>query len=142
MSTTHDFGAGPIPAHRHENGGGWVADSATVHASAHIAMSAVIGPEASIGARASIQNSRDVLHIPMIGSRDDSLTIYPHQDGGVHVRHGAGCEHESLDAFESAVRAKHGDNIHAREYLAVIALARVRFGRLLDGREHGEVPHD
>ena len=27
---THDFGLGPVPAHRHSNGGGWVADSANV----------------------------------------------------------------------------------------------------------------
>ena len=26
METTYDFGAGPVAAHRHPNGGGWVAD--------------------------------------------------------------------------------------------------------------------
>ena len=30
MTTTYDCGAGPVPAHQHPNGGGWVADSATV----------------------------------------------------------------------------------------------------------------
>ena len=34
MSTTYDFGSGPVPAHRHLNPdgklGGWVADTATV----------------------------------------------------------------------------------------------------------------
>ena len=28
--TTFDFGKGPVPAHQHPNGGGWVADTATV----------------------------------------------------------------------------------------------------------------
>ena len=28
--TTFDFGFGPVPAHRHPNGGGWVADTAQV----------------------------------------------------------------------------------------------------------------
>lgn len=33
-----DFGDGngPVPAHKHENGGGWVANTATVQASAYI----------------------------------------------------------------------------------------------------------
>ena len=26
-STFHDFGCGKVPAHRHANGGGWVADA-------------------------------------------------------------------------------------------------------------------
>ena len=30
MSTTFDFGAGPVPAHQHPYGGGWVADTAFV----------------------------------------------------------------------------------------------------------------
>ena len=36
MSETYDFddGNGPVPAHRHSNGGGWVAETAKVDASA------------------------------------------------------------------------------------------------------------
>ena len=40
MSTTYDFGSGPVPAHRHLNPdgslGGWVADTATVAPTARI----------------------------------------------------------------------------------------------------------
>ena len=47
--TNHDFndGKGPAPAHKHSNGGGWVADTATV------AASAFVGPDARVygGAR-------------------------------------------------------------------------------------------
>ena len=42
MSTTFDFGFGPVPAHRHPHGGGWVADTA------HVADSAYIGPDARV----------------------------------------------------------------------------------------------
>jgi len=40
----HDFddGNGPVPAHRHPNGGGWVADTATV------AKTAFVGPDAAV----------------------------------------------------------------------------------------------
>jgi UDP-3-O-[3-hydroxymyristoyl] glucosamine N-acyltransferase len=37
-----DFGNGPVPAHRHANGGGWVADTASVDAGVHV------GPEAQV----------------------------------------------------------------------------------------------
>jgi hypothetical protein len=35
-------GLGPVPAHKHPNGGGWVADTATV------ADTAYVGPEAKV----------------------------------------------------------------------------------------------
>ena len=38
----YDFGDGPVPAHKHPNGGGWVADTATVDESAYI------GPDAKV----------------------------------------------------------------------------------------------
>ncbi len=37
-----DFGQGPVPAHQHKNGGGWVADTATV------ADTAFVGPNAQV----------------------------------------------------------------------------------------------
>ena len=44
MTTTFDFknGNGPVPAHRHSNGGGWIADTATV------ADTAYVGPDAQV----------------------------------------------------------------------------------------------
>ena len=42
MAEYFDFGdgAGPVPAHRHPNGRGWVADSATVAPSAYVGLDA------------------------------------------------------------------------------------------------------
>ena len=44
MTTTFDFkvGNGPVPAHQHPNGGGWVADSATVADTAFVAKNAQV----------------------------------------------------------------------------------------------------
>lgn len=42
MTTTFDFGNGPVPAHQHPNGGGWVADTA------YVADSAYVGPDARV----------------------------------------------------------------------------------------------
>lgn len=40
--STHDFGYGEVPAHKHKNGGGWVTDSAMVDDTAYIGENAVV----------------------------------------------------------------------------------------------------
>jgi hypothetical protein len=61
LNPTIDFqdGNGPVAAHRHENGGGWVADTATVK------------PTAWVGGNARVGGTRDTLpHAdPFMGSR-------------------------------------------------------------------------
>ena len=53
---THDFrdGKGPVPAHRHTKGGGWVADTANVYNSAYI------GPDARVYGNALVYDSARV----------------------------------------------------------------------------------
>ena len=46
---TFDFGSGPVPAHRHSHGGGWVADTATVE------LTAYVGPEACVCGKAWVE---------------------------------------------------------------------------------------
>lgn len=48
---TFDFGdgEGPVPAHRHENGGGWVADTAMVHEKAWVEEDSVVCSFAMVG---------------------------------------------------------------------------------------------
>lgn len=48
--TTYDFkdGNGPVPAHQHPNGGGWVAESATVD------LLAFVGPDAKVSGNALV----------------------------------------------------------------------------------------
>ena len=45
---TFNFGQGPVPAHKHKNGGGWVADSARVDDSAYIGPNAVVYDQARV----------------------------------------------------------------------------------------------
>ena len=59
--TTFDFGNGPVPAHKHPNGGGWVADSATV------ADTAYVGPDAKVSGSARV--SQEDMFIEMNGKR-------------------------------------------------------------------------
>ena len=53
---TYDFldGAGEVPAHQHSNGGGWVADSTRVVASAYI------GPDAQVFGNARVYGTAEV----------------------------------------------------------------------------------
>ena len=58
----HDFGdgRGPVPIHRHGNGDGWVADSATVNDSAFIGPSACVFGRAKVLDNASVTDSAQV----------------------------------------------------------------------------------
>lgn len=59
----HDFldGVGPVPAHIHPNGGGWIADTATVHATAFVGPAASVLDEAKVIEGASIDGTARVL---------------------------------------------------------------------------------
>jgi len=52
----HDFGNGPVLAHKHCNGGGWVADTATV------AKTAFVGPNAVVFGCAKVLNHATITH--------------------------------------------------------------------------------
>ena len=69
-STTHNFGYGEIPAHKHPNGGGWVADTARVPDTLHVPETASIGDSASIGYRASIGNRASIGYGASIGEKE------------------------------------------------------------------------
>jgi hypothetical protein len=53
-ATSFDFGNGPVPAHRHGNGGGWVADSACVTDTAFIGVNARVYDDARVSGDARV----------------------------------------------------------------------------------------
>mgnify|MGYP000291848002 CR=1 FL=1 len=57
--TTFDFGDGngPVPAHRHPNGGGWVADTATVDDTAYVGLDARVFGQAKVQNRARVEGT-------------------------------------------------------------------------------------
>lgn len=58
--STFDFGAGPVPAHRHQNGGGWVADTAHVDPSAYVGRFAMVFGRAEVYGDAEIYGAAEV----------------------------------------------------------------------------------
>jgi len=65
--TTYDFmdGNGPIPAHQHPNGGGWVADTAIVDATAYV------GPNARVYDNARVYGDARVYDNARMFNRKD-----------------------------------------------------------------------
>jgi carbonic anhydrase/acetyltransferase-like protein (isoleucine patch superfamily) len=59
---THDFGdgLGPVLAHQHPNGGGWVADTASVEETVYVSTHAAVGGEAMVLGRAQIDGEAQV----------------------------------------------------------------------------------
>jgi UDP-3-O-[3-hydroxymyristoyl] glucosamine N-acyltransferase len=57
--TTFDFddGKGPVPAHKHYNGGGWVADTAKVADTAHVGRDARVYGNARVSDNARVFGS-------------------------------------------------------------------------------------
>ena len=80
-NTTYDFldGAGPVPAHRHSNGGGWVADSAQAAASAFVGPFAKVFGNVLIAADALIYRGARVYGLAIVGGNaevGDNARVY------------------------------------------------------------------
>ena len=143
MSETYDFGAGPVPAHQHPNGGGWVA------AAAFVAPKAWIGPAARVAGGTiwggtigggtigggtiwggtirggTIRGDRDVMVVGPVGSENQTVTLV--RDGDSHLL-GIGCWHGyKVGDMAAEVQCRVGDRPDLMaEYAAVETLLRVR----------------
>ena len=135
--TTFDFGFGPVPAHQHPNGRGWVADTAHVDDSAYIGPDARVSGNARVfgnarvsgGAQvyggawvfgnAKLAKSSDYLLIGPIGSRAAFMT-WTRSDNCIAT----GCFRGTIKEFLAAVRETHGDNEHAQAYRAAVEFIR------------------
>lgn len=74
---------------------------------------------ANLGGEEKLIGDRPVFVIGSIGSRCDYLTAYL-TDKGTRLR--AGCFFGDVDTFRAKLEAGHGDNDHAAEYRAALAL--------------------
>jgi len=62
IMTIHDFkdGNGPVPAHQHSNGGGWVADTATVEDTVYVGPDARVYGDAWVHGNALVYGNAEV----------------------------------------------------------------------------------
>ena len=141
--STFDFGFGPVPAHQHTNGGGWVADTARFDDSAYVCPDAQVSDnarvsdnawvwgdarvsgnarvsgDAQVSGNAKIAKPSDYLLIGPIGSRAAFMT-WTRSDNCIAT----GCFRGTVKEFLAAVRKTHGDNEHAKAYRAAVKFIR------------------
>lgn len=104
-------------------GNAQVRDKARVDGNARVYGNARVRGTAWVYRSARIANLRHMLSLGPIGSEDGTFTLFRTDSGPCVTRGGFS---GTLDEFEKAVNETHGDNQHAQEYRAVIALARLR----------------
>jgi NDP-sugar pyrophosphorylase family protein len=111
MTMTYDFGSGPVPAHKHVNGGGWVADTACVGGHAYVGSNARVGGHAWVGDHARVGGHARVgdqarvrsvcLRTPIyIAGGEYSVTICDEQ---IHI----GCQDGTVSFWASVVDDKY-----------------------------------
>ncbi len=66
--TTFDFGSGNVPAHRHVNGGGWVADTAKVTETSFVGPNARVFDNADIIGNSKISGNAQVFENAWVNS--------------------------------------------------------------------------
>ena len=103
-----------------------VRDNAVVSGIAVVSGEAVVEGNVIIRGDALILKTSDYLHMGPMGSRNAYTTVYKTEGGGIGVS--CGCFTGTLDEFEAKVRETHGSNKHGRDYMALIAWARARWG--------------
>ncbi len=78
---TFDFGDGPVPAHKHPWGGGWVADTAKVENSVFVGPNARVYDQARVHGKAKIcENARICGHAEIYGFVHIFENAYIHGD--------------------------------------------------------------
>lgn len=117
--TTFDFqdGKGPVLAHRHENGGGWVANSAFVDSTTFIEADARVSGNARVYGNARV--SEVCTRTPkFLSGFKHHLTITDH-----HVRAGCECHPPSvwIDRGEAIIRSDGASAKDAKAQAAIIA---------------------
>lgn len=123
--TTHDFedGNGLVNAHKHLNGGGWVADTAKVTTSAYVGPDAQVSGDAQVYGTAQVRRG-EYLSTPVCVTRSDGYTFTLQSDGSIV----AGCRDFAPDQAEAhwgnPGHHKHSESMAILRALTTISQAR------------------
>jgi hypothetical protein len=121
--TTFDFqdGKGPVPAHQHSNGGGWVADTAKVYGNAKVSDAKVSG-DAIVTSTLLTANRSDGYTFAIFKCQDDRIRI------------SAGCRYFTIpEAIEHWNKTRGGTKL-GMESINTIGYLRTQF-ELVSGDE-------
>ena len=102
----------------------WVCDNARVCGNARVCDNALVCGNALVCDNARVWQTNHYLCIGPIGSRFDFTTFF--RAKGKEIRVKCGCFHGDIDTFALKVQATHGDNQHAKAYMAAVELAKLQ----------------
>ena len=107
--TTFDFGSGPVSAHRHPNGGGWVSDTARVSGDARVFDKAQVFDNARVSGNALVfgdaRVSGNARIYGIMRSDDYCFVAVPCADGEKRII--AGCRYFTLAEAKKHWNQKH-----------------------------------
>ena len=120
--TTHDFGdgRGPVAAHQHQNGGGWVAETAGVEKSSYIGEQALVYGQAHVSGQALVYGQVLVSQTPYRACRSDGydFILVTCADGALRVI--AGCRYVTLEEARAHWRTTRAGTQLGAESLAIV----------------------
>jgi hypothetical protein len=101
-----------------------VSGDAQVSGDARVYGSARVSGDAQVYGDARVYGSAHHITVSPIGSEGGFLTAFRQKDNSIVVRRG--CFSGSIEEFEDAVNATHGDSKYAEQYKIVISLIKSR----------------
>ena len=107
-------------------GNAWVYGNAEVCGNAKVCGNAWVYGNAELCGNARVYGNADYITIKGLGSRYRDTTIFKTRNEDVVVR--CGCFYGTLTEFVNEVGITHGDSKYAKEYLALVELAKIHFG--------------
>ena len=100
--------------------------NAKVCGNARVCGNAEVCGNAKVCDNARVCGNADYITIKGLGSRYRDTTIFKTRNEDVVVR--CGCFYGTLTEFVNEVGITHGDSKYAKEYLALVELAKIHFG--------------
>ena len=107
-----------------QDGNAWVRGSAIVRGHATISENAIVSENATVRGYARVFKTSHYLVIGPMGSRNGFTTFF--RTNNLFIGVSCGCFIGNVDEFVKKVKETHGDNKHAKTYLAAVELAKMQ----------------
>ena len=106
------------------SGNAWVSGDARVYGNACVSGNARVYGNARVSGDACVSGDAHYFQIGPAGSRNDYTTFMRDKQGIIYVS--CGCFYGTINEFREKVKRTHGDNKHAKVYLAAADLAELQ----------------
>lgn len=119
-----------------QDGNAWVGKDAIVGENATVRGNAIVSGNATVSEDATVFKTSHYLVIGPMGSRNGFTTFFRTKTLFIGVS--CGCFRGNVDKFVKKVKETHGDNKHAKAYLAAAELAKMQIDLTPEENEEGD----